>query len=35
MNEDKAQEIVDNLKLILAELKSLDIDRTVWTSTSE
>jgi hypothetical protein len=35
MNDDKAQEIVDNLKLILAELKSLDIDRTVWTKTSE
>jgi hypothetical protein len=35
MNDDKAQEIVDNLKLILNELKSLDIDRTVWTATSE
>jgi len=35
MSEDKAQEIVDNLKLILNELKSLDIDRTVWTSTTE
>jgi hypothetical protein len=28
--DDKSQAIVDVLRLILAELKSLDVDRTIW-----
>jgi len=32
--QDKSDQIVDLLRQILGELKSLDVDRTVWTTTN-